>query len=560
MIVHWPIRYKLLVGAALLCLAVTVLAVISFRGVYAYRGLAKSVSRRAAELPLAQQLSRHVSDLRVTLSKVRREQDFAAQSARPVIDTQILREEFRSSYLDAQETLRRYSEQIAANRAEDYESIGDTRAEQATVGEINRSLALIEVLFDEDDWMVDDIRVEMLGDELDNLDGLCSELPSHLQSRMHSFAGDVRMQYRTWIFVTWFGVVLAAVLLGGLVQWFWMWIFRPLRTLIRGSKRVAGGEFDYRIQLSSRDEMSDLADAMNGMTARFQAIRDDLDHQVKERTKQVVRSEQLASVGFLAAGVAHEINNPLASIAFAAESLEDRLQELLDELRLIHATSANGEPGGTPGDLPADGPNDESAENGEHAVLRQYVKMIQDEAFRCKDITEKLLDYSRLGDVDRQPIDLVDLVSGVIDMVKHLGKYRQKNIELTSDDCVMAPVNSQEIKQVVLNLITNALDSLDAGGTVRVEVVSRGLEAEIVVSDNGCGMTEEILKHLFEPFFTRRRDGSGTGLGLSITYRIIADHGGQIDAHSEGPGHGSRFRITLPKQTIENEQIRQRAA
>ena len=98
--------------------------------------------------------------------------------------------------------------------------------------------------------------------------------------------------------------------------------------LIEGSRRVAAGEFGYRIKLDTRDEMSELADAMNDMTARFQAIRDDLDRQVQERTKQVVRSEQLASVGFLAAGVAHEINNPLASIALCAESLEGRLHEV----------------------------------------------------------------------------------------------------------------------------------------------------------------------------------------------------------------------------------------
>ena len=106
------------------------------------------------------------------------------------------------------------------------------------------------------------------------------------------------------------------------------WIFLPLRTLIAGSRRVAAGEFGYRIRLDTHDEMAELAKALNDMTARFQEIRDDLDHQVQVRTKQVVRSEQLASVGFLAAGVAHEINNPLASIAMCAESLEGRFRAI----------------------------------------------------------------------------------------------------------------------------------------------------------------------------------------------------------------------------------------
>ena len=183
---------------------------------------------------------------------------------------------------------------------------------------------------------------------------------------------------------------------------------------------------------------------------------------------------------------------------------------------------------------------------GDVEVLQKYLRRIQDEAFRCKGITEKLLDFSRLGDVEKHDTNLGELVQGVIDMVKHLGTYRQKKIEFDCGQYVHAPVNAQEIKQVVLNLITNALDSLDAGGTVWVTLAKSGPWAELVVRDNGCGMNEEVLRHLFEPFFTRRRDGSGTGLGLSITYRIIADHGGMIDPQSAGKGRGATMRVRLP--------------
>src|SRR6185437_10038710 len=123
--------------------------------------------------------------------------------------------------------------------------------------------------------------------------------------------------------------VTAAGMLALFVKLFYQWIFLPLRVLIDGSRRVASGEFTHRIYLDGDDEMSELAGAMNDMTSRFQAIRDDLDRQVQERTRQVVRSEQLASVGFLAAGVAHEINNPLASIALCAESLEGRMSDVV---------------------------------------------------------------------------------------------------------------------------------------------------------------------------------------------------------------------------------------
>jgi signal transduction histidine kinase len=257
---------------------------------------------------------------------------------------------------------------------------------------------------------------------------------------------------------------------------------------------------------------------------------------VKQRTKEVVRSEQLASVGFLAAGVAHEINNPLAIIAWSAEALESRVHDI------IYADDVK--------------PDDEH--NQEITVLKNYLRRIQDEAFRCKGITESLLNFSRIGDVDHQDTDLRELTNDVIEMVKHVGSYRNKHIEFRCGERVVACVNSQEIKQVLLNLITNALDSLDENGTVTIELGMHRGQARLIVRDNGCGMTAEVLEHLFEPFFTRRRDGQGTGLGLSISYRIVIDHGGKIEAASDGPGTGSQFSVLLPLVGTQHETQQQR--
>ncbi|MHB8902543.1 MAG: sensor histidine kinase, partial [Thermoguttaceae bacterium] len=242
------------------------------------------------------------------------------------------------------------------------------------------------------------------------------------------------------------------------------------------------------------------------------------------------RSEGLAGVGFLAAGVAHEINNPLASIAMCAESLESRLLE-------------------------------EQMDGREPDPLTQkYLQMIQNEAFRCKEITEKLLDFSRVGPAKRQTTVLSDVVAGVIDMIRHIGKYQRKKIEFRAADGILASVNSQEMKQVVLNLLTNALDCVeDDKGVVRIDLVRRGGFAELAFTDNGCGMSEDTLEHVFEPFFTRRAVGQGTGLGLSITHRIVSDHGGEIDAHSAGPGRGATFRVRIPLVS-EDKNAHHRAA
>jgi two-component system NtrC family sensor kinase len=150
-------------------------------------------------------------------------------------------------------------------------------------------------------------------------------------------------------------------------------------------------------------------------------------------------------------------------------------------------------------------------------------------------------------------------VSDMLLMVRPLNKT--KTIEYYEPMSVRARVNPQEIKQVVLNLVTNALDACDEGGRVVVRLTQSGDRALLLVSDNGCGMSEEVLEHLFEPFYTRRRDGQGTGLGLSITYRIVNEHGGTIEAFSDGPFRGSLFRVSLPLSKHEkNSTLRKQVA
>lgn len=515
MLSKWPIRSKLLAGLVLLLVIVGLLSWGGLHGLYSYRSLVRSLSRRVPELPLANRFSQDVSDLRIALSDAQapRELELSGAEVSPFA-LHLAREEFRLKLDMARETLRQYRAQLTDNGDDD--RIGDSRREWQTVKAIDESLLRVSQLKQDEGWLLDEVRVGRLRTELEYLQGLSAELPNYLYENISAFKDHARRQYRTLLVLTWITSVFTVCTFALFVHLFYQWIFRPLRVLIKGSRRVASGQFHYRIHLDTHDEMSELAGAMNDMTSRFEDIRDDLDRQVQERTKQVVRSEQLASVGFLAAGVAHEINNPLAAIAMCAESLEDRLG---------CATAA---------------------ESPDAELVRNYLKMIQTEAFRCKEITEKLLDFSRIGDVHRQNTDLQQLVQDVIDMIRHLGKYDGKHLELPPGPAVVAPINAQQLKQVVLNLVVNGLDAVDPGGHVRVAVEQRNGEAILSFTDDGCGMTADVLEHLFEPFFTRRRGGQGTGLGLSIAYRIVADHDGSIEASSPGPGRGSRFRVRLP--------------
>src|SRR5205085_11276564 len=136
-------------------------------------------------------------------------------------------------------------------------------------------------------------------------------------------------QYQRSRVIVWTSALAVLAMLCGLTALFHRWVLYPVRLLQRGVRRVARGSFDYKIDLKTGDEMQGLAEAFNDMTARLRIIYTDLEHQVQERSRQLVRSERLAGVGFLAAGVAHEINNPLASIAFCSEALENRLSRLL---------------------------------------------------------------------------------------------------------------------------------------------------------------------------------------------------------------------------------------
>ncbi len=305
------------------------------------------------------------------------------------------------------------------------------------------------------------------------------------------------------------------------------WIFVPIRLVHQGAMRVSHGDFSYQIDLKGSDEIAELANVFNQVVLQFNEVNNDLDRKVKEKTRELVRSERLASLGFLSAGVAHEINNPLSAISMAAESLEYRVQPFLES----HTS------------------NDQQATD-DADVINKYLSMIQSEAFRCREITDRLLNFARSKETEKAPRNLNFIAREVIDMVSHLSQYRDRKVNFETSGDPIAVVNSNEIKQVILNILANALEASDPGGQVDVAIKEYAETVDISIRDRGCGMSAETLEKLFDPFFTNRRAGAGqgTGLGLSICHRIMNDHGGSIEPTSEGPGKGSLFTIRLPKQ------------
>lgn len=319
--------------------------------------------------------------------------------------------------------------------------------------------------------------------------------------------------------------VIAAVLLSASQ---YRLVMAPLQRLRQGVLRIAKGHFTETLdpsQMGKSAEFLELAREFNRMAAELDDFYQRLDQQVRVRSRELVRSERLASVGFLAAGVAHEINNPLHVISGYAELTVKQL--------------------------------DAACRAPEAASARQSLRIIREEAFRCKEITERLLDLARGGSESREPLDLARVAEDVAMMTKGLKRYQDRRVTLkmAEDQPLEVHANRSEMKQVLLNLTLNALEAAPpVRGEVRIEGRRNDGWVEISIADNGRGIAPGVLQHVFEPFFTSRRpqalgngqEPRGTGLGLSITHAIVESHGGRIQAESDGLGLGARFTIRLP--------------
>jgi len=325
-------------------------------------------------------------------------------------------------------------------------------------------------------------------------------------------------------------VFLAAVLFWGLVHWF---VQRPVTKLIEGTRAVAGMNLDTTIDLRSRDEFGDLAASFNRMTwelkranLKLQEWSNTLEEKVRQKTaalekaqSHLILAEKMASLGQLAAMVAHEINNPLAGILTYSKLSIRYLETEADAARIGEALENLG--------------------------------VIRDEARRCGDIVKNLLLFSRKTGSASAPCELNAVVERSVDLTRH--SFEVKGVELAmelEEGELHIHCNQDGIQQVLLGLLINALEAVtDPPGrvTVRTQCLPAEKKVRIVVADTGGGIPEDVLPHIFEPFFTTKEKGKGTGLGLAVVYGTIERHGGSISVRSE-PGEGTEFTIDLPEK------------
>lgn len=307
--------------------------------------------------------------------------------------------------------------------------------------------------------------------------------------------------------------------------------------LTRQPRKIIEKEFDdvftkgtiQRIEQSATNESGrtthwliskiPMRDETSGEVCHVISVGEDITARV-EANRAVARADKLAAVGRLAAGVVHEINNPLATIAACAESLTNRVNE------------------GAFGD------------NAEADDLRDYLNLIQSETFRCKSITMGLLDFSRVRQGVRSDVDLAQVVNSCAKLVTH--QKRGSQIELRVEAAKENPlvsIDEGQIQQAVIALATNAIDAMPHGGTLSLRVVCHERRVAVEVEDTGIGIAPENTAKIFEPFFTTKETGKGTGLGLAVCYGIVTENGGTLNVRS-ALGKGTVFTMSFPISKI----------
>jgi two-component system NtrC family sensor kinase len=335
-------------------------------------------------------------------------------------------------------------------------------------------------------------------------------------------------------------LVLAAVLVSLLVQ---RVVYGPLDDLRKGAERVTDGDLDHSIPVRSGDELGQLAECFNLMTGALHRSRDELEgwghtleqkveeatHELHRAQAEAARSEKLASVGLLAAGIAHELNNPLTGV-------------------LTFSTLVRRE-------LPDDSPEAEDLD----LVIR--------ETKRCAKIIRRLLDFAREKTPEKSYVDINQTIDECVELISQASQLA--DIELVTcleDDLPPVWMDKELIKQVIMNMLVNAQHAIEQVGAITVATrirtdcpltktdISDAPMVEISIRDTGCGIEPDHLDRIFDPFFSTKGVGKGTGLGLSVSHGTIEAHGGIIEVESE-VGQGSEFRICLPTKSRKDMKL-----
>ncbi len=429
----------------------------------------------------------HVEGVRLALELASAVRDQYAHQAHTII----LGNESHLRFYDAAE--KRVEELTAQVRAH-----AGSAEERGWVDDIERASSQLDQLFrgrivpavlkhDQTDVQEEHGRAQLL---VSLIQDRADQLVQKYEASIRAYQAEVSALQAGAFRWTLFFLAVAPLLAAAVGAYVFRSVAGPVSRLHQGAVRLAEGDLSTRIQVDRDDELGALARQFNAMTEAL-----------KEHQDKLVRQEKLAGIGRLAAGVAHEINNPLAVILGYARLLRKK----------------------------ADG------------AVRDDLQVIEDETLRAKLIVDGLLDLSRPVELHPEPVDLRALSEDVLDRLA--GMHALEGVAAGVSGAGRALGDPHKLRQVLVNLVKNAAEAAGPGGRVEIEVAGEGDLVRLSVSDDGPGLSEEVRAHLFEPFFTRK-DG-GTGLGLAVSKGIVEAHRGSLGAESP-PGGGARFSMVLP--------------
>jgi len=350
------------------------------------------------------------------------------------------------------------------------------------------------------------------------LRGLGARLEEEAREEARHAERDLRERSRralTVMLITTGLAVLGLVVMLLLVQ---RQVLRPLRALERRAEALGHGDFRPGPKIETNDEIGALANAFTEMAGKIAATQNALTDRVAARTRELVRAARYADLGVLAAGVAHEINNPLATIATCAEGLQRRIER---------------------------GTLDRKDQD-------EYLRTITSEAYRARDITQRLLALARQDAAPAARVELRPLLQELQRVTKHQLERQRVTIAVEAAPDLAVLGDSGELLQALVNLVLNARDASPAGKRVRITAARHEDAVVIDVDDEGPGVPPELMERIFEPFFTTKGPGEGTGLGLPLVAAIVENHGGSIIV-SRSPQGGARFRVLLPLAPVAAE-------
>jgi len=309
----------------------------------------------------------------------------------------------------------------------------------------------------------------------------------------------------------------------------------PMKKLFKGIEEVGKGNLDYKISVRSKDELGVMAVRFNEMSGKldsaYKEIREwseNLNVKVHEKTEelkniynQVLQIEKLASLGKLSATVAHELNNPLEGILTYSKLIAKKLRE-----------------------IPPNGVNLSNGQNPQ--ILLTYLDLISSESSRCGKIVKDLLLFSHRGDNEFSKVDIVPIIDQSIALINH--HLEINNIKLIKEYCVESLqiyCNPEKIQQALIALLINSIEAMNHGGKIVVRLNLEKKYALLRIIDEGSGISEKDLPHIFEPFYSTKEAAKGTGLGLAVVYGIITQHNGKAEVEKTSSS-GTTFLLTLP--------------